>query len=530
MGQRAQHRSIMRRMAKLERKNRSLESRLERMAGERDGYKALYEALKRRLFGRRSEKVNPDQLFFEFERLMKEGLDAAAAELAEQTTQDKGTDGDDEQQQTSAPRRRHRGRRPLPPDLPRRRKLYELSPSERSCPCCTSAMVEIGEDVTEELEYKPASFYVIEHVRIKYACRACDQAVVRAPLPDRPIERGRPGPGLLAHLAVAKYADHLPLYRLEGIFAREGVEISRQTMCQWITQLADLVSPIVCELKRQLLCDPLLQSDDTGIPYQGDLNGRVSKGYLWVYTRPYAEVVFDFTTNHSRAGPIEFLGDFRGYLQSDGHSSYNGVYASGKVAHIGCLAHVRRKFFEAKEEAPAEAAMALAAIQSLYRIERDAKTAGITGADLVELRQREAGPVVAAMGTWLVALSDKYRPKSQMAKAIGYARRQWPAIVRYTEIAEACIDNNSSEQAIKPVVLGRKNWIFAGSAEGGRRAATLYSLIVSCKRLGIDPYAYLRGVIEVVATHPNKRIGELTPRAWAAARAAQNDSSSVAAA
>lgn len=525
MGRRAQERRFLARIAKLEEKNTALEARaeraekgLERTEKERNGYKDLYEALLRRLYGRRSEQVSPEQLRLDFSKLLDEALAAAAAELLEHQRNDS-----EPEEPPSPPRRRHPGRRPLPPELPRRREIHELPLSERGCPCCAGVMVEIGEDVTEELEYEPASFYVVDHVRVKYACRACEQGIVRTPMPDRPIDRGRPGPGLLAHIAVAKYADHLPLYRLEEIFEREGVEISRQTMCQWIGDVAELAAPVVTELKRQLLSDPLLQSDDTVIPYQGDQKGRVSKGFLWVYTRPYAETVFDFTTNHCREGPMDFLGDYEGYLQTDGHSSYNGVYATGKVLHVGCMAHVRRKFFEARDQAPEDAKLVLAAIQSLYRIEQQAKAAGLTGSDLVGLREREARPMLTSLGNLFDAIAEKYRPQSPMAKAIGYARGQWPAIKRYVEVADARIDNNSSEQAIKPVVIGRKNWMFAGSAEGGRRAAVLYSLAVSCKRLGIDPYAYLRDVISTVATYPNKRIAELTPRAWAAARATQSE-------
>ena len=525
MGQRARERSLLTKNAELLEKNQALETRVELLSVERNRYKELYKAVMRRLFGRRSEKIDPGQLRFEFGKLVEEALEAAAAELADKQAQDEARD----EPQPSPPRRKHPGRRPLPPHLSRRREVYELAIDQRGCPCCAAVMVEIGEDITEQLDYEPASFYVTEQVRIKYACRTCDQGIVRTPKPERPIERGRPGAGLLAHLAVAKYADHLPLYRLEGIFAREGVEICRQTMCQWIAQLADLLAPIVAELKRQLLCDPLLQSDDTVIPYQGDVKGRTSKGYLWIYTRPYAEVVYDFTTNHSRAGPIDFLGDFEGYLQTDGHSSYNAVYATGKVSHIGCMAHARRKFYEALGEAPTDAKLVLAGIQSVYRIEQQAKAAGVTGADLVALRKREAEPVLISLENLFEVIAHKYRPKTVMARAIGYARGQWPAIKRYVEVAEACIDNNSSEQAVKPVVIGRKNWMFAGSDEGGRRAATLYSLIVSCKRLGIDPYAYLCDVIATVATHPNNRIGELTPRAWAAARATQPETEAASA-
>ena len=521
MGQRARRRILLARIAKLQDRNAELEAHVERATKERDGYKDLYKALLRRLYGRRSEQISPEQLRLDFGKLVDEALAAAAAELADQQRKDQ----EQGEPQPTPPRRQHPGRSSLPPELPRRREVYELPASERACPCCAAVMVEIGEDVSEELEYEPASFYVVDHVRIKYACRTCDQGIVRTPMPERPIERGRPGPGLLAHIAVAKYADHLPLYRLEGIFEREGVEISRQTMCEWIGNVADLVAPVVGELKRQLLTDTLVQSDDTVIPYQGDEKGRMSRGFLWVYTRPYAETVFDFTTNHGRDGPMAFLGDFEGYLQTDGHSSYNGVYATGKVRHVGCLAHVRRKFFEARYEAPEDAKLVLAAIQSLYRIEKQAKATGLVGADLVALRQREAGPMLTSLGNLFDAIAQKYRPKSLMARAVGYARGQWPAIRRYVEVADARIDNNSSEQAIKPVVIGRKNWMFAGSAEGGRRAAVLYSLIVSCKRLGIDPYAYLRDVIATVATYPNKRIGELTPRAWAAARASEPEKS-----
>ena len=512
MGRRAAQRRLSARVSKLEETNQALKTRIEQLTSERDSYKELYKAVLHRLHGRRSEKIDQDQLRFEFDGLVDEALKAVADEAA----QSNPNHGDQDEHKPTRSRPNHPGRRPLPDDLERHCKRHELSAKQRECPSCESTMVEIGEDVTEELEYEPARFYIVEHARVKYACRACEQGITRALAPDRPIERGRPGPGLLAHIAVSKYGHHLPLYRLEEIFESHGVALSRQTMCGWVGETARLMAPIVEELKRELLADPLLQSDDTVVPYQGEGKGRVSKGYLWVYTRPYAEAVFDFTTNHSREGPLKFLGDYEGHLQTDGHSSYNGVYATKRIFHIGCLAHVRRKFVEAREEAPEETKPVLAAIQSLYRIEREAKTGSIVGADLIALRNKESKPIVTALGNLFEARWDHYRPKSRMAKAIGYARGQWLSIERYLDVAEACIDNNSSEQAIKPIVIGRKNWMFAGSVAGGERAATLYSLIVSCKRLGIDPYKYLHDVIARVSNHPNKRIGELTPRAWAA--------------
>ena len=522
MGGRSQYRKLTRQISKLEERNQALEARVERLTNERNRFQELYKAVLRRLFGRRSEKIDPDQLRFEFDQLSEEARNAVAEELGDTDPNGKDKDGTDDPKPRPSPPPAHPGRNPLPDNLERRRNVYEATAQERQCPCCQSTMAEIGEEITEELEYEPTRFFVQENVRKKYACRACDKGITRAKAPDRPIERGLPGPTLLAHVAVAKYADHLPLYRLEEIFGRAGVRITRQTMCGWVGETAELLKPIVAELKRDLLTDPLIQSDDTTVPYQGDRKGRTSKGFLWVFTRPYAEVVFDFTTNHSREGPMNFLGDYEGFLQTDGHSSYNGVYSTGKVKHIGCMAHVRRKFVEVMDttpnDVPSDAKIIVVSIQNLYRIESEAKEQGIVGEDLVSLRRRESKPIVESLGEIFETLKGKYRPKSPMAKAIGYALGQWSSITRYIDVAEACIDNNSSEQAIKPVVIGRRNWMFAGSVAGGQRAATIYSLTVTCKRLGIDPNEYLSDVIRRVASHPNKRIGELTPRAWAKLR------------
>jgi transposase len=247
-------------------------------------------------------------------------------------------------------------------------------------------------------------------------------------------------------------------------------------------------------MKASLLSEPLLQSDDTVVPYQNPTEpGKTSRGYLWAYGKPGAEVVFDFTTGRSREGPLTFLAGFQGYLQADGYSGYNELFRTGRVCHIACMAHIRRKIYEAREEDPNNAKALLAAIQTLYRIERGAKQGAVTGTELVALRQAEASPLLEQLHSAFYFLKGKTLPKSLLGNAVRYALEQWPAMMCYTDVAEARIDNNSCEQAIRTVCIGRKNWMFASSEAGGRRAATIYSLTVSCKRLGIEPYAYLRG-------------------------------------
>ena len=469
-------------------------------------------ALLRRLFGRRSEKLDQlqqglfEEASGELEQERRQCLEAATSSPLEPATVP--------EQQAK------RGRAPLPTDLPRERKEYPLGEEERCCPNCRAVMERFGEEITEELEYVPASLRVIEHVRPKYACKSCQQGILVAPGPDRPIEKGRPGPNLLAHIATSKFGDHVPLYRLSQIFARQGAQVGRKTMCGWMGALAELLRPIVDAMKRQLLTEPLLQSDDTPVPYQDrSLRGKTARGFLWAYTKPWAEVVYEFTTNRSRAGPLNFLAGYQGYVQADAYSGYNELFRRGQIHHIGCMAHVRRKIYESRAEHPEAAELLLAGIQKLYRIERSAKDQGIVGEDLVALRRGEPTRVLTVLREYVDSLVPQTLPKSGFGRAVRYAIEQWPAIGRYAEIAQAELDNNSCEHTIRPVALGRKNWLFAGSEDGGHRAAVIYSLVTTCKRLGIDPYAYLADVTARVSTHKMSRIDELTPRAWKLARA-----------
>lgn len=468
--------------------------------------------LLRRMYGRKTERFDPNQAELDLgsssERRDDDDNDSAAGPAA----LDPPAPG----------ARRRRGRRKLPQDLPRKRIVLEPEAHELVCADCAQQKERIGEDVTEELEYEPAVICVNEYARPKYACRQCEAGVVQAELPGRPIEKGRPGPGLLAHVVVSKYAEHLPLYRLETIFPRSGVEISRRTLCDWVAATAELVEPIVAYMRREsVLTSKVIHSDDTPITVQDRAHPAGSrKGYLWVYGGQQGDLVYDFTPSRSRAGPLAFLGDYRGYLQADAYSGYDEVFASGQVIEVACWAHGRRYVLEAVKTALEAATDLLALIRRLYAVERYAKEQGLTGAARCALRAERSRPILARIDEKLTAEVSRHLPKSPMGEAITYLRRQWRAFTRFLDDGDLAIDNNASERALRMVAIGRKNWLFAGSDAGGRRAAILYSLVATCKNIGVDPFAYLRDVIARVSTHPMRRIEELTPRGWQAQLAA----------
>ena len=495
-------------------RNEKLARQNELLARRVDFLEHVRKELARKLFGRRSERMTD----LELARVQGDLFDdMREAILAEQAAL-----GEEPEEQPAWRRGKRRRRKADTAHLEHIRKEYELGGDERGCPCCGHDMEAFGFALSEELEYRPATLFVIEHARAKYACRVCEQGMATAPGPDRPIEKGIPGPGLLAHVVASKYAHHLPLYRIEQMLGEQGYGVSRKTLCDWVARVAEMLEPVVAEQKRMLLEAPLLQSDDTRLPYQDRrCPGKTASGYLWTYTKPWGEVVYDFTESRSREGPLSMLEGFRGHLQTDACASYNEVVRENDLGQIGCMAHVRRKFFEARGEAPPEAELVLAVIGKAYRSERKAKQMGLVGEARVEYRRGHVLPLLEELEEIFKKIATYALPQSLLGRAVSYARGNWEAIKRYVEVAEAEIDNNSAEHTMKPAVLGRKNYLFAGSAEGGKRAAILYSLVVSCKRLEINPNEYLRDVIERVATHPNRRIAELTPRGWKQARAAQ---------
>jgi transposase len=390
-------------------------------------------------------------------------------------------------------------------------------PDTPCCPACGGKLERLGEDVSEQLDYVPASFRVIRHVRPKFACTHCD-TLVQADAPSRPIARGVAGAGLLAHVLVAKYADHLPLYRQSEMYAREGVDLSRSTLADWVGQCHTLLRPLVDELKRHVLAAEKLHADDTPVPVLAPGQGQTKTGRLWTYVRDDRASAddsppaawFAYSPNRRGEHPRAHLKEFEGILQADAFAGYAPLYASGKVREAACWAHVRRKFYDLhKAQASPLAGEALQYIGALYAIEHeirgrppDLRRAG---------RQARAKPLLDALQTWMQTTLRQLSKKSALAEAIRYALVRWEALVRYVDDGRIEIDNNAAERALRAVALGRKNYLFAGSDEGGERAAAIYSLIGTARLNGIDPEAYLRRVIGCIAEHPVNRVADLVP-------------------
>jgi transposase len=404
----------------------------------------------------------------------------------------------------------------LPGTLPRRRVVHDVAPAQRLCPGCGQERTAIGEEVSEQLDYQPASLFVVEHVRCKYACPHCQEHVTTADKPAQPIDKGLPGPGLLAHVAVSKYLDHLPLHRLERIFSRHGVELSRSTLCDWMAAAARLLVPLAEQMRQRVLQSRVIHTDDTPVPVLDGTRGSTRRARVWVYLgdRDHPYTVYDYTPTHARDGPVRFLGDYCGYLQADAFAGYDGIYATGRVVEVACWAHARRKFYDARTADAGRSHAALAWVRRLYDVEDQDKP--LADAERVTLRQAESVPLLTAFCQWLTGQRQAVLPKSPMGQAISYALSNWPALCRYTEAGFLAIDNNASERALRGLAIGRKNWLFCGSDQGGRTAAVLGSVLVSSQRHRLDPFAYLRDVLTRLPEHPADRLQELLPDRWTA--------------
>jgi len=467
--------------------------------------------LRRMLFGRRSEKLPPDD--------PNQGLLFGRIEPQEPVDgkeENAGSPEDEEPAPRRSGRQNHHGRRPLPTHL--MRCVHEIHPAqeELTCPSCGQSKTVFGQDVTEELEIIPAKFFVNRYVRYKYACPHCQGSVSQGPLPPRPLDKGIPGPGFLADLIASKYAEHLPLYRLQQRYQRAGLELSLSTLCDWVAHVAGLTAPIVEAMKKMMLSSRKVHTDDTPItvldPSVEPVGSR--RGYMWVYISEFEDVVFDFTNSRKRDGPASFLADYRGYLQADAFSGYDGIYAGGLILEVACWAHARRKFYETLVHYPTEAQRILELIGNLYAVESRAKKLRVPDDMLLAWRQRFSRRRLERLRQYLDDLSLQVLPKSPLGQAITYTLKNWKALNRYTEAAWLSIDNNVSERQIKQLVIGRKNWMFAGSEDGARNAAILFSLVVSCKLAGVDPFAYLKDVLTRISTHPADRVDQLLPRNW----------------
>jgi len=477
------------------------------------------EQLLRQQYGKKSEKLDPAQMLL-FTNASEE------VPLVELPAAPEAADIP-----TAA---RSRGRKKLPATLPRKQIIHNLDEKARACPCCGKQRKEIGRETREQLDYTPASLHVVEHIRLKYACEDCQAHVATAPTLPEPIERGLPGTGLLSHVAVSKYIDHLPLYRLERIFAREGVMLSRSTMCDWMASIGGLMEPIWKALKARILLSNVIQTDDTPVSVQDLLlPGKNRTGRFWAYLGDRANrfVVYDYTRDRSRDGPDPFLSGFsKGHLQSDAYSVYDSLHDRG-ILEVACWAHARRKFYDCRSTCPDYAHPALAWIGRLYDVEKAATAAiqkrlidekdiendrrwAIEDEIRGQFRKEQSNPLMESFGTWLETVAGQVLPKSPMGQAVAYSRTNWIALNRYLEVPYLAIDNNASENALRSIAIGRKNWLHLGSDAGGRTAAILMTVLQSCKHFNVEPFAYLRDVLDRVSTHPHSRIAELLPDTW----------------
>jgi transposase len=452
------------------------------------------------------ERIDPDQLML----FSLEELQELASELESEDQQP-------EPEVDTQPRRKPHGRRPLPKDLPREIRRYELGEEERKCPCCGDLRDEFGVESSEQLEFIPATWKVIQHDRVKYACKRCEENVAISPKPPQSIEKGVPGPGLCAHTVLSKFGDHRPLYREEDIHARTGWTIRRSTLCGWLQALAGLSVPLVDRMKYLVLQSKVIHTDDTKIKMLQPGAGIAKEAKFWPYLgdwlHPYA--VYDFTIDRSRAGPMSFLEGFEGYLQADAYSGYDGVYSPGKVSEVACWVHARRYWHEAIDNDSVRANTALSFIARLSQVEIQLREAfpetNLQGerdfAAVAAARQQHSHPILDQFKSWMDRELDSGRilPKSVIRSAFTYTINQWDALNRYTEEGYLSMENNAAERLVKNPAIGRKNYLFVGNEGGGHNAALFYSLVSSAKANGVEPFAWLR---DVYTRLPSFRDGE----------------------
>ena len=469
------------------------------------------EQLLRRIYGRRSEKMDPNQLMFD--SLMLDVLERQPQAPLQPTAPAPA------RRESPAANRRHPGRLPMPEHLERVEIVLDLPEEDKVCPETGKPLKLIGWEISEKLEFRPGKVVVNVYKRPKYgspdSLAAGDVGVIVAPMPEHPIEKCKADVGLLAHIIVSKFADHLPLYRQDGIFEREGVEIPRATQTSWIIQISEAIEVLGGELKRAVIESDVLFTDDSIIPLQVKGTGRLQKARLWVYVRgdtgpPLA--VFDFSRDRSKKRPLEFLGDYRGYVHADAYSGYDELFHREGIIEVGCWVHARRKFDEAASSRQVEATEIMARIAQLYKVEADC--AELIPDERRRVREQRSRPIMDGIFARLEELKAASLPSEPLRKAIDYALNQRQALYRFLDDGRLKPDNNTAENAIRPLALGRKNWLFAASERGARATALFLGLVHSCKACGVNPWEYFDDVLRRIMSHPVNRLRELLPDRW----------------
>jgi len=461
------------------------------------------EILTKLVFGRSSEKRAPLALDPVWQgNLFLREIAAEAARLAEQHQVIATVE-------VQAHQRQKKGRRSaFPEHLPVVRTVCELREEDRRC-ACGGELREFGEEVSRELE-RVETAVVHEIARKKYACAQCQEGVVTAPWRGKVIDKGLLGPGFLAHVITERFGNHLPYYRLEAQYKREGLDLSRSVLCESMARCAELLAPIADEIKAEVLASPVIHTDDTPVTLARSPEGGSRQARVWVYLNREGRTWYDFTTSRKRDGPARVLGDYTGFVQADAYSGYDRLYLPGGATEVACWAHARRKFVEAEATEPERARAAVERIRQLFHIEEAA--ADLTDEARCALRQEKARPLVEEFAAWMRLTETQVLPKGPLAQAIAYAQNQWPALARYLEDGRLALSNNAAERALRPFAVGRKNWLFFQREGGGKTAAVLMSLLMTARAAGVDPGDYFKDVLLRVSTCSDVR--QLTPHGW----------------
>jgi transposase len=470
------------------------------------------EQLLRRVYGRKSEKLDPNQLMLD--PLILEAIHQPAPTI-EPLAQ---LPAEPQRKPPVKTKRNHPGRIPIPEHLERVEIELDVPDAQKTCPETGKPLKRIGWETSEKLEYRPGKLIVNVYKRPKYGASDSDvegPGVIIAPMPDHPIERCKADVGLLSYIIVSKFADHLPLYRQDGIFEREGVDIPRATQSSWVMQTYEAIRVLEDVLKAAVLETDVLFTDDSIIPLQVKGSGKVKKARLWVYVRGGPDpplITFDFSLDRSKQRPLDFLAGYRGYVHADAYSGYDELFRQDGIIEVACWVHARRKFDEAASSRPLEATEIIARIAKLYLIEKEC--VDLDPVERAKSRQLHAAPVIDAIFARLEELKGATIPSEPLRKAVDYTLNQREALCRYLGNGWLKPDNNTSENAIRPLCLGRKNWLFAGSERGARATALFLGLIQSCKAYNVNPWEYFDDVLRRIMSHPVTRLRELLPDHW----------------